>query len=183
MCHDRLCQLLSGKEKYFMTHIIDTLGDAGIFTSFMLGLQKTGLFEMLSGSDSYTIFAPTDTAFDWLSDEAYASLFDNIHRLISVLQFHIVPGVYTTSHLLDRVFLKTLQGQRLFIRSALSNLSLLEELDEDTGHFIVEGIPSFAMLKSITINTLPITQADVNADNGMIHGLDSVLFPFLIPLG
>jgi hypothetical protein len=65
------------------------------------------------------------------------------------------------------------------LRSVLSNLSLQEELAEDTGRFIVEGIPSFALLKSITINTLPIVLADVNADNGMIR----VLLPFLISQG
>jgi len=177
------CLSTSREENYFMAHIIDTLGEAGIFTSLILGLQRARLSDLLRGTASYTIFAPTDTTFDQLSDEMYASLFGNIHQLTSVLQFHIVPGIYTTTYLLDRLFLKTLCGQRLSIRSVLSSLSVQEELAEDTCSFIVEGMPSFAMLKSITITTVPITLADISADNGTIHAIDRVLLPFLVPQG
>src|SRR5690242_7916017 len=103
-----------------MAHIIDTLGDAGIFTSLIHGLQKAGLADLLKGTTFYTIFAPTDTAFDLLSDETYASMFENVYQLTNILQCSIVPGVYTAAHLLDRISLKTLQGQRLFVRSARS---------------------------------------------------------------
>jgi uncharacterized surface protein with fasciclin (FAS1) repeats len=169
-----------------MAHIIDTLGDAGIFTSLILGLQRAGLADLLKGNTPYTIFAPTDTAFDQLSDETYASLFNNIHQLTSILQCYIVPGVYTAVHLLDRISLKTLQQQRLFIRSTLSHPSLdedpAEELAEDVLHFVVESIPSQKLLRSITINTISIIHTDIKADNGVIHAIDRVFLPLLIPL-
>lgn len=165
-----------------MAHLIDTLGDAGIFTSLILGLQRVGLADLLKGTTSYTIFAPTDTAFDQLSDETYASMFENIHQLTSILQCSIVPGVYTAVHLLDRISLKTLQGQRLFVRSALSHLPPDEELAEDAVHFVVEGIPSLKLLRSITINTALIIHADIKADNGVIHAMDRVFLPSLLPL-
>ena len=129
-----------------MAHIIDTLGDAGIFTSLILGLQRAGLVDLLKGNTTYTIFAPTDTAFDQLSDEMYASMFENVHQLTSILQCFMVPGVYTAVHLLDKISLKTLQGQRLFVRSALSDLSPDEEPAEDPRYFVVDGIPSQKLL-------------------------------------
>src|SRR5215470_15552924 len=91
------------------------------YNKFVKGVQSVvGLVETLNGPGPFTIFVPTDEAFDRLSDDQQANLFADPEKMARVLKYHIVPGYYTADELLDRLFLKTLGWERLRVWSDIS---------------------------------------------------------------
>jgi len=111
-----------------MANIIETARAEHAYNKYIKGLESVaGLVETLSGPGPFTIFVPTDAAFDRLSDDQQANLFADPGKLAKVLKYHIVPGYYTADDLLDRLFLKTLEGQRLRVWSDVSEIPLGEE--------------------------------------------------------
>src|SRR5260370_12339509 len=116
-----------------MANILETARAEREYNKYVKGLQSVaGLVETLSGPGPFTIFVPTDAAFDRLSDDQQANLFADPDKLARVLKYHIVPGYYTADNLIDRLFLKTLEGQRLRVWSDVSEIPLgEEEIDTD----------------------------------------------------
>ena len=150
-------------------------------TSIVKGLESVaGLVDTLSGPGPFTIFVPTDAAFDSLSDDQQANLFADPGKLAKVLKYHIVPGYYTADDLLDRLFLKTLEGQRLRVWSDVSEVPLGEEeiaIGGDALSYISSDTVTTAVRESIKINGGHVIQANVIADNGIMHVIDKVLIP------
>jgi uncharacterized surface protein with fasciclin (FAS1) repeats len=144
-----------------------------------------GLVATLSGPGPFTLFAPIDAAFDRLSDDQQASLFADPGASASMLMYHIVPGYYTTDDLLDRLFLKTLEGQRLRVWSVVSVVELGAEAggaSSDVRNYLAADTVTPVVRASITINGGQVLRADVSADNGIVHLVDKVLLPpFVIP--
>jgi uncharacterized surface protein with fasciclin (FAS1) repeats len=115
-----------------------------------------------------------------LSDDQQANLLADPEKLSRVLKYHIVPGYYTANDLLDRLFLKTLEGQRLRVWSDISKVPLgEEEIDtyRDALDYVSSDTVTTAVRESIKINGGHVIRANVNADNGIIHVLDKVLIP------
>ncbi|MFA7562906.1 MAG: fasciclin domain-containing protein [Methanoculleus sp.] len=128
----------------------------GSFTIFIDLLQTTGAGQILDGDEPYTVFAPTDRAFADLSpgeQNALLGTADNqtetINRTGIVLN-HIVPGSYTEDALRDETTLTTLAGDDLAVNA--------------TGD-------------RIRVDSATITIPDLVAKNGVIQGIDRVLFP------
>jgi uncharacterized surface protein with fasciclin (FAS1) repeats len=97
-----------------------------------------------------------------------------------VLKYHIVQGYYTADDLLDRLFLKTLEGQRLRVWSDISMVPLgEEEIDtpSDALSYVAKDTVTTSVRESITINGGHVTQANIMADNGIMHVIDKVLVP------
>src|SRR3989441_2357690 len=116
-----------------MANIFETTRAERSYNTYVKGLESVaGLVETLSGPGPFTIFVPTDAAFDRLSDDQQATLFADPDKLAKVLKYHIVPGYYTADNLLDRLFLKTLEGQRLRVWSDVSEVPVGDE-EIDTG--------------------------------------------------
>jgi len=164
-----------------MANIFETARAEREYNKYVKGLQSVaGLVETLSGPGPFTIFVPTDAAFDRLSDDQQANLFADPGTLAKVLKYHIVPGYYTADNLLDRLFLKTLEGQRLRVWSDVSEVPLGEE-DIPTGgdalNYISSDTVTTAVRESIKINGGHVLQANVIADNGIMHIIDKVLIP------
>src|SRR5438034_5544451 len=108
-----------------MANIIETARAEHAYNKYVKGLESVAdLVDTLSGPGPFTIFIPTDAAFDRLSDDQQATLFADPEKLARVLKYHIVPGYYTADDLLDRLFLKTLEGQRLRVWSDVSEIPL-----------------------------------------------------------
>src|SRR5439155_17768754 len=131
------------------------------------GLESVAaLVETLSGPGPFTIFIPTDAAFDRLSDEQRATLYADTETLARVLKYHIVPGYYSADALLDRLFLKTLEGQRLRVWSDVSEIPLGEEEVEtgDALNYVSSNTVTTAVRESITINGVQVLQANVIED-------------------
>ena len=164
-----------------MANILETARAQRAYNRLVNGIESVaGLVETLSGPGPFTIFVPTDAAFDRLSGDQQANLFADPGKLAKVLKYHIVPGYYTADDLLDRLFLKTLEGQRLRVWSDVSEVPLGEE-DIATGgdalNYISSDTVTTSVRESIKINGGHVLQANVIADNGIMHIIDKVLIP------
>ncbi len=164
-----------------MANIFETARAERAYNKYVKGLESmAGLVETLSGSGPFTLFIPTDAAFDRLSDDQQANLFADPGKLAKVLKYHIVPGYFTADDLLDRLFLKTLEGQRLRVWSDISEIPLGEEeiaTGGDALSYVSSDMVTTAVRESIKINGGHVLRANVIADNGIMHVIDKVLIP------
>lgn len=134
------------------TDLVDTAVEAGSFTTLVEAVKAAGLVETLKADGPYTIFAPTDEAFAKLPAGTVESLLqpENIETLKAVLTYHVVPGRVPAAKVVKLDGATTLNGQRV-------------EIAVNDGTVMVDGA------KVIT--------ADVNATNGVIHVIDTVILP------
>ena len=89
-----------------------------------------------------------------------------------------MPGYLTADDLLDRLFLKTLVGQRLKVWSDISEVLLGEEeidTDGDALNYISTDTVTTSIRESIKINGGHVLEANIIADNGILHIIDKVL--------
>ena len=126
-----------------------TVGTEGSFTTFRACIEAAGMNEVLSAKGPFTVFAPTDEAFTKLPPGAQQSLLKDPARLKAVLNYHIVSGHFMTKELKSAEVM-TLQGTPL--TAAVS-------------------------YPDVRVNGARITQPDVIATNGMVHGIDAVILP------
>lgn len=132
--------------------ILGTAQDAGTFTILLLAIKSTGLTETLSGPGPITIFAPTDDAFAKLPRESLQNLLkpENKDKLRNILTFHLVDGKATMRDFLGkRLEAATMQGGSLLIDAT----------------------------KGVTVENAKMIKADIVADNGFIHVIDTVMIP------
>jgi uncharacterized surface protein with fasciclin (FAS1) repeats len=129
--------------------ILGTAAAAGNFTTLAAAVEAAGLTETLSGEGPFTVFAPTDEAFAALPEGALDELLANPEALAQVLTYHVVEGEVTSDQLTEGQEVTTVNG-------APATITL-------------EGGPM--------INDAMISQPDVQASNGVIHVIDSVLLP------
>jgi uncharacterized surface protein with fasciclin (FAS1) repeats len=180
-CRTLKYSLLEKKEKHSMANIIEKARAEHAYNKYVKGLESVaGLVDTLSGPGPFTIFVPTDAAFDSMSDDQEATLFADPGKLAKVLKYHIVPGYYTADDLLDRLFLKTLEGQRLRVWSDIAEVPLGEEeidTDGDALSYISTDTVTTSIRESIKINGGHVVEANVIADNGILHVIDRVLIP------
>jgi uncharacterized surface protein with fasciclin (FAS1) repeats len=180
MAAPRKCSLIAKKEKHRMANIFERARAEHAYNKYVKGLESVaGLVETLTGPGPFTIFIPTDAAFDRLSADQQANLFADPGKLAKVLKYHIVPGYYSADDLLDRLFLKTLEGQRLRVWSDVSEVPLGEReiATGDALNYISSDTVTTAVQESIKINGGHVLQANMIADNGIIHVIDKVLVP------
>ncbi len=126
-------------------------------TVLFRALRASGLTEQGSGKGPYTVFAPTNDAFGQLPDGALTDLLKptNKQKLAKLLAYHVVKGSYTADALQDGQKLKTVTG---------GTLTVSKQGDAVT---ITDGRGT----------TATINQADIQATNGVIHSIDTVLMP------
>jgi uncharacterized surface protein with fasciclin (FAS1) repeats len=133
--------------------IVETAVEAGQFTILAKALEAAGLVDALKGKGKYTVFAPTDEAFKKLPEGTLEMLLkpENKEKLKAILLYHVVDAKLSAKKVgkLDGRKLVTLQGGLL-------------EIDADNG---------------VKINSSNVVKADVNAQNGVIHVIDTVLIP------
>ncbi len=132
--------------------ILGTALDAGTFTILLAGIKSTGLTPILSGPGPLTIFAPTDDAFAKLPPETLRNLLkpENKEKLRNILLFHLVDGRATARDFLGkRLEAATMQGGSVLIDAT----------------------------KGVTIDNAKLIKADIVADNGFIHVIDTVMMP------
>src|SRR5712692_7034669 len=169
-----------------MANILETARAERSYNRYVKGIESVaGLVETLSGPGPFTIFVPTDAAFDKLSNDQQANLLADPGKLAKVLKYHIVPWYYTADDLLDRLFLKTLEGQRLRVWSDFSEIPLGEEEIETEGRalsYVSSDTVTTSVRESITINGGHVLQANVIADNGILLVIDKVLIPLFTRL-
>ena len=132
--------------------IVDTAVSAGSFKTLTTALQAAGLVDALKGPGPFTVFAPTDEAFNKLPAGTLESLLkpENKDKLKAILLYHVVSGDVPSSQAVKLTSAKTLEGKDLAISV------------ENGG---------------VMINNAKVVKADVHASNGVIHVIDTVLMP------
>jgi uncharacterized surface protein with fasciclin (FAS1) repeats len=132
-----------------MADIVDTAVAAGSFTTLAAALKAAGLVETLKGKGPFTVFAPTDEAFAKLPAGTVDGLLKDIPALKKILTYHVVSGKVMAADVAKMKSATTVEGSDLKIDAT----------------------------KGVKINDSMVTKADVAADNGVIHIIDSVLMP------
>jgi uncharacterized surface protein with fasciclin (FAS1) repeats len=126
-------------------------------TMLFRALRVSGLTDQASGKGPYTVFAPTNDAFEKLSAGTFEELMKPAakQKLVKLLAYHVVKGKLLAADLQDGQKLKTVAG---------GTLTVNKEGDVVT---IVDGAG----------NSATINQADIEATNGVIHSVDTVMMP------
>ena len=128
--------------------IVDTAVKAGNFKTLVTAVQAAGLVETLKGPGPFTVFAPTDEAFAKIPKATLDGLLADKAALAKVLTYHVVPGkVMAMDVKAGKV--KTVQG----------------------------GSVTLATTGGVTVDGAKVVAADVAADNGVIHAIDTVIMP------
>lgn len=132
-------------------NIVDVAQSTNVFNTLVAALQATGLDSALADTGPFTVFAPTDDAFAKLPEGTVESLLQNPTQLADILKYHVVAGKVMSDQVTDGLEAPTLQGA-----------SLMFTVDEDG---------------TVMVNGAKVVQADVDATNGVIHVVDTVLLP------
>ncbi len=137
-----------------MNHdLIETAEAAGNFKTLATALNDADLVETLKGKGPYTVFAPTDAAFAKLPKGQIETLLKDKEKLKGVLLFHVLSGNISAAqvgkmHDGDRV--KTVNGKEFTL--GLKN-------------------------NEVTVNGARVSKTDIQASNGVIHAIDTVIMP------
>jgi transforming growth factor-beta-induced protein len=129
-------------------NIVDKAASDNNFSTLVQAVKDAGLADVLSYTGPYTVFAPTNDAFNKLPSGTLASL--STDQLQQILKYHVVAGKVTASDLTDGETLTTLEGEKLYVS-------------------IKNG--------TVSINGATVTTADLDVSNGVIHVIDNVLLP------
>jgi uncharacterized surface protein with fasciclin (FAS1) repeats len=132
-----------------MADIVDTAVNAGSFKTLVAAVQAAGLVDTLKGAGPFTVFAPTDEAFSKLPAGTVDSLLKDIPQLTKILTYHVVSGKVLSSDVVKLDKATTVQGSDV-------------KIDASQG---------------VKVNDATVVTPDVEADNGVIHVIDSVLLP------
>lgn len=120
------------------------------FETLVTAVQAANLAGTLGSGGPYTVFAPTNAAFEKLPSGAVQNLLGDEPQLRSVLTYHVVSGRLTAAELQGRSYVTTLNGERLAVRVANGR---------------------------VMVGNATVVTADVAASNGVIHAIDTVLMP------
>lgn len=95
--------------------IVDNAVNSQDHTTLVAAVKAAGLVDTLKGAGPFTVFAPTNAAFNKLPAGTVDTLVmpENKAKLTNILTYHVVPGRYTSADLKDGMMLKTVQGQEL----------------------------------------------------------------------
>lgn len=131
--------------------IVDTAVSAGNFNTLVAAVKAADLVETLKGTGPFTVFAPTDAAFAALPSGTVDDLLkpENKAKLASILTYHVVSGKVMSTDLSDGMTPATVNGKTVTIHT--------------------EG--------GVKVNEATVSTADIDADNGVIHVIDTVLLP------
>lgn len=133
--------------------LVDTAVSAGNFSTLVAALKAADLVTTLKGKGPFTVFAPTDDAFKKLPAGELDSLLkpENKSKLAKILTYHVISKKVTAADLAGKMLEeKTVEGSKLKIDA--------------------KGM-------SVKVDNATVETADVIADNGVIHVIDTVLMP------
>ena len=129
--------------------IVDTAIDAGTFTTLVAAVEAAGLVDTLKSEGPFTVFAPTDEAFAALPEGTIEGLLADPEALATILTYHVVAGKVMSTDLSDGMTATTVNGADITI--------------------MTEG--------GVMVNGANVVAADIEASNGVIHVIDTVLMP------
>lgn len=153
---DRPGVMVGGSMMLPTNTLVENASGASTLSTLVTAVQAADLVETLSGPGPFTVFAPTNTAFEAVPSSALESLLmaENKAQLQGVLTYHVVSGLYPAASLSNGQRLTTVNGETLTV--TVSN-----------GRVMVGNDNGMAT----------VTQANVYASNGIAHVIDAVLMP------
>lgn len=156
--------MVGGAAMYPSKNIIENAVNSKDHTTLVAAVKAAGLVETLSGTGPFTVFAPTNEAFDMLPKEAVGNLMkpENKKALAGVLTYHVVSGKVSAADLMNQI--KESNGKAVLTTVAGGKLTAWEK---DGKVYLTDEKGGEAM----------VSIADVNQSNGVIHVIDHVLMP------
>ncbi len=134
-----------------MENIVEIASGNKDFTTLVAAVVAAGLAETLSGDGPFTVFAPTNEAFAKLPAGTVEELIkpENKEKLAAILTYHVVAGKALSSDLSDGQSIKTVNGQEVKVSNG----------------------------DNVKVDGAIVTTPDLEASNGVIHVIDSVIMP------
>ena len=139
---------ISSLSAFAAKDIVDTAVVAGNFKTLAVALKAADLVNTLKGKGPYTVFAPTDEAFAKIPKADLDALLANKEKLSAVLTYHVVPGKVMAKDV-KAGDVATVNGKTIKITTA----------------------------NGVVVNMSKVTATDIDASNGVIHVIDTVLMP------
>ncbi|MFM7427257.1 MAG: fasciclin domain-containing protein, partial [Elainella sp.] len=132
-------------------NIVDIASASESFKTLVAALNEAELAQVLEGTGPFTVFAPTDAAFEALPAGTFEELLkpENRATLVQILKYHVVSGSYPSASL-ESGQLPTAAGVPLTVT-------------------VANG--------SVKVDGATVLQPDINASNGVIHAIDQVILP------
>jgi uncharacterized surface protein with fasciclin (FAS1) repeats len=133
--------------------IVEVASGNESFSTLVQAIEAAGLVDTLSADASYTVFAPTNAAFEALPEGTLEQLLqpENQEVLSQILTYHVVPQELPAAEVVSGD-VETVAGQPVTVN-----------VDDATG--------------DVSVNNATVVQVDVQASNGVIHAIDQVLLP------
>jgi len=137
-------------------NIVETADRAGVFNTLITAAKAAGLATPLAQDGPLTVFAPTDEAFSKLPAGTVENLLkpENKEQLAAILSYHVLPRKLTSN---------MLPHKRIHVRTIKSGGDRLLSITKSRG--------------GVTVDGARVIDADVSADNGVIHVIDKVMLP------
>ncbi|MDE3182410.1 MAG: fasciclin domain-containing protein [Bacteroidota bacterium] len=157
-------KMVGGAAMYPTKNIVENAVNSKDHTTLVAAVKAAGLVPTLESAGPFTVFAPTNEAFDVLPAGTVSTLLkpENKAKLTSILTYHVVPGKLSSEDLKKMVkmhngkaSLKTVEGGSLYVSIKGKHLMITDENGK----------------------TALVTIADVNQSNGVIHVVNKVLLP------
>ncbi len=132
--------------------IVDTAVAADGFDTLVAAVKAAGLVDTLKSKGPFTVFAPTDAAFEKLPAGTVESLLkpENKDKLIAVLTYHVVPGEVKAAQVVKLSKATTVQGSDVKIK-------------------VKKG--------GVKVDNANVVKTDIQCSNGVIHVIDTVILP------
>ncbi len=156
--------MVGGAEMYSSKNIVENAVNSKDHTTLVAAVKAAGLVETLESKGPFTVFAPTNKAFDMLPSGTVDNLLmaANKPALTTVLTYHVIAGKYSSMDLAKLIkkgngtaTLKTVAGKNLSFMMESKKIAIRDE----------NGSVAYVTIK------------DVNQSNGVIHVIDHVLLP------
>jgi len=157
-------KMVGGAEMYPSKDIVSNAVNSKDHTTLVAAVKAAELVETLQGDGPFTVFAPTNAAFDKLPEGTVANLLkpENKAKLQAVLTYHVLAGKFSGKDIMKAI--KKGKGKATF--KTVNGQMLTAMMD---GKSLV--------LKDTAGNTSMVTIVDVNQSNGVIHVVDTVVLP------
>ena len=156
--------MVGGAAMYPSKNIVENAVNSKDHTTLVAAVKAAGLVETLEGAGPFTVFAPTNEAFNKLPAGTVDNLLkpENKDKLTAILTYHVIAGRIDSKTLMDWIkknggtyTATTVQGGKLMFSMKGNNLMVMDESG----------------------NTAKVTIKDVYQSNGVIHVIDMVLLP------
>ena len=156
--------MVGGAEMYPSKNIVENAVNSKDHTTLVAAVKAAGLVETLQSAGPFTVFAPTNSAFDMLPAGTVDNLLkaENKSKLAAVLTYHVVAGKYNAADIAKLIkagngtaTIKTVAGGNLIVMMQGKKIAIKDE----------NGGVAYVTIK------------DVNQSNGVIHVIDHVLLP------